>query len=64
MEVACRQVHVDRIPKAVDDRVDFRCLPAPADPDMLADLAVVYRPFFDPALCWCASTLVLSRLIS
>lgn len=54
---------VDRISEAIDDRVDFRRLPASADPDMLMDFPV-YSPFFAPAPCWCASTLVLSMLMS
>ena len=63
VEVARRQVNVDRIPQAVNDRVDFRCLSASTDPDMLVYFPV-YRPFFAPAPCWCASTLVLSMLMS
>ena len=63
MDIARRQVNVYRIAKTVNDCVNFRRFAASADSDMLLDLAA-YRPFFAPALCWCASTLVLSMLIS
>jgi hypothetical protein len=63
VEVARRQVNVDRIPQAVNNRVDFRRLSASTDSYMLVYFPV-YRPFFAPAPCWCASTLVLSMLMS
>ena len=50
VEVARRQVDMDRIPQPIDDRVDFRRPSAPADSDVLLDFPA-YRPFFAPALC-------------
>jgi len=63
MQVARREMKVDRIPKAIDNYVDFCCFPSSAGSDMLVDIAI-FRPFFAPALCWCACEQVLSILIS
>jgi hypothetical protein len=57
-DLACRQDEADRIAEGVDGNADLRAQAAARTPDRL----IFGPPFWAPAACWCARTMVESMI--
>jgi hypothetical protein len=57
-DLACRQDEANRIAESVDGNADLRAQPAARMPDRL----IFASPFWAPAACWCARTMVESMI--
>ncbi len=57
-DLACRQNEADRIAKSVNSNADLGAQTAPRTPDRL----IFGSPFWAPAACWCARTMVESMI--